>query len=280
MKLIHRAAAVAAPVALAFGTLAAAPAQAAPTAPQDAAPTVPVFDMAENCPQPAPGEDLTDQICVGLIVSSGSMKLGGLTQEITKPIRTYVKMVPGPNGEAVTDKVVMKADPMDVPGGVLGVLGLPNIPFLSDLPLFQIQAQPQYTGGFTFELPNAGLSMKIKLTNPLFGDSCTIGSDDDAVDLKLDADMDSLEIVDAGAATIAQPLIAKANAADTTFAVPGTSGCGLLGGIIDWAAGIPSASGQNSASFTTYVALGLYSSGAAKSAAAAPIKQLRALAKR
>ncbi|NKZ04628.1 hypothetical protein [Actinomadura latina] len=268
MKLLSRAALVAAPVGLALG-MAAAPAQAAaPQAPvtaPDAAPLelpsdVPKFDFAKQCPPLPAGQDPKLATCLQLVVTGGSMKLGGLTQEITQPMRTVIQAVqPSWSEPAVFTSVKMTGKPMTVPGGVIGLLGFP-IGGIDDLPYNKVQVQAKYAGGFDFNLPTTAINMKIKLINDAIGNGCFIGSNKDPMKLNLAIDFSTITVVTEGDINdpFSSPPILRMPTEDKTFAVPKTYGCGIFGPIIDWKAGLPSASGQNAASFQLYMATAPY----------------------
>ncbi|MDL4815866.1 hypothetical protein [Actinomadura opuntiae] len=283
MKPILRAASVAAPLALALGAV-TAPAQASSQAPAAApVPGVPAFDFAKDCPPLPAGIDPSLGLCMQMVVTGGSMKLGGLGQTITQPMRITVQSVQAdPSSPSQFTSVTLTGKPMTVPGGVLGLLGL-SVPGLDDLPFNKVQVQPKYTGGFTFDLPNAGLEMKIKIINDAVGKGCTIGSKKDPVKLNLGVDLGQISVVDEGDPndTFHHPPILHTPASDTAFAVPKTSGCGLFGPVIDWKAGLPSAAGKNAASFDTYLALATYapltSATVQRKAAQDPIQRLRDL---
>jgi hypothetical protein len=217
---------------------------------------VPAFDFTRDCPPLPAGIDPTLALCMQMVVTGGSMKLGGLTQDISQEMRITVQSVQADaSSNSEFTSVTLTGKPMTIPGGVLGLLGL-NVPGLDDLPFNKVQVQPKYTGGFTFELPNAGLEMKIKIINDAVGKGCSIGSRKDPVKLNLGVDLGQISVVDEGDASDSfhHPPILHTPAADTAFAVPKTDGCGLFGPVIDWKAGLPSASGNNPASFDPYLA--------------------------
>lgn len=254
---------------------AAAAAPAAPTAPT-AAP-LPELDLKKNCPElPARAENPADWECIVMVVAGGSMQLGGLTQQITEPMKIIVQAGPpeggGPN-ELV--QVRMDAPPMKIPGGVLGMIGLPTIPGLDDVPGFKVEVASEYMGGFELELPNANVAMRIRIVNLLLGDSCYIGSEEDPLDFSMVADMSTLKLVSPQdpADPLGSPLILSVTAADNTFDVP-ASDCGIWSPLIDWQAGLPSASGNNSATFESYLVLGRYAPRAGAASTAADVRSL------
>lgn len=293
MKPSTRAALVAAPAGLALAGALAVPANAAAPRPplpsqpqarnQAAAPQVPAFDFKKECaPLPA-GQDPALAVCLGLVVTDGTMKLGGLSQQISKPLRIVVQAAQAsPTENSKITSVRMSGRPMKVPGGVTGLLGLP-IPGTDDLPFFKVEVQAKYAGGFEFELPNAKIGLKIKIRNDALGAGCFIGSRKDPMKLDLAVDFSKVTIVDPGdpADPFGHPTVLNGPAEDNAFAVPKTAGCGLPGPLIDWKVGLPSPSGKNAASFNTYIALGQYAAPSAQAARSGarqnPLDRLRAL---
>lgn len=75
--------------------------------------------------------------------------------------------------------------------------------------------------------------------------TCTIGSSSTPID------MASLRTTNAGGVAYSTSTGA-AKLTDATYAVPGSSGCGLAGGTINSALGIPSAAGNNAAAFALH----------------------------
>ncbi|MBE1532810.1 hypothetical protein [Actinomadura algeriensis] len=274
-KIKALAAATAASLNLAL--LAAAPAAAAPAA-ADPAP-VPEFDLANTCPALPPEGDPATWSCMVMAVAGGSMQLGGLTQEITSPIKIVAQFGP-PEGGGVDEikDIKMISDPMKIPGGVLGLVGLPTIPGLEDVPGFKVEVASEYAGNFSFALPNAQVSMRVRIVNLLLGNECYLGGGDDPIDFNMVADMSTLKLVSPGdpADPLGSPMIIGATAADDGFTVP-ESDCGFWSPLIDWQAGLPSPSGENHATFETFIAIGDYSrtGGAAAKAAPGPITDPR-----
>ncbi|RSN68083.1 hypothetical protein [Actinomadura sp. WAC 06369] len=264
---------------LGLALLAAAPAaSAAPAAPAaPAAAPVPEFDLRNECPPLPPEGDPATWSCMVMAVAGGSMRLGGLTQEITAPMKIIAQTgPPADGGPHELKQVTMAAPPMKVPGGVLGLVGLPTVPFLEDVPGFKVEVEARYAGGFAFDLPNASVHMRVRVINLLLGDRCFLGAEDDPIEFDMVADMSTLRLVAPGdpADPLGSPMIIGVSAADDAFAVP-ASDCGLWSPLIDWQAGLPSPSGANRAEFETYMALGTYSGGPG---AAAGLQRLRGLA--
>ncbi|OLT25073.1 hypothetical protein BJF79_12965 [Actinomadura sp. CNU-125] len=269
MKKRFLAALMAAPLGIA---LAAPPAQAAPAAP---AATAPSIDLGTECPPLPAGQDPALTTCMVIVVAGGSMKLGGITQEISEEMRIVAQATQtSVSAPLEFTNVRLSGKPMKIPGGVFGLLGYP-IPAIEDWPLVKIEVQPEYVGNFGFNLPSVTLDMKIGVLNTLAPEGCAIGSDQDPMKLDLGVDITGLEVVDPGDPSnpYERPTILRAPANDSTFAVPKTSGCWLLGPITDALAGLPSASGNNTATFDTYLALASYDSAPGQSAD--PVQRLK-----
>ncbi|WP_157433189.1 hypothetical protein [Actinomadura rifamycini] len=265
---------MAAPLGIA---LAAPPAQAAPAAPAAPAATAPSIDFTSECPPLPAGQDPALATCMVIVVAGGSMKLGGITQEISEEMRIVAQATQtSVSAPLEFTSVRLTGKPMKIPGGVFGLLGYP-IPAIEDWPLVKIEVKPEYVGGFSFQLPKVTLDMKIGILNTLAPQGCAIGSDQDPLKLDLGVDVTGLEVVDPGdpGNPYERPTILRAPAGDSAFAVPKTSGCWLLGPITDALAGLPSAPGNNTAAFDTYLALATYDSAPAQPAD--PVQRLKNL---
>ncbi|MFB4317940.1 hypothetical protein [Actinomadura sp. 21ATH] len=240
-------------------------ASAAPARPAAAqARAVPAFDLRADCPKLPDGAEAARWECLVMVVGGGSMKLGGLTQQITQPIKIVAQTGPpaggGPNE---LKQIRMDADPMKVPGGVLALLGVPA-PGLEDVPGFKVEIEPHYAGGFAFALPTAKVDMRVRIINLLLGRSCYIGTEAQPIRFTMIADMSTIRVISPGdpADPMGNPFVIGATAADRTFTVPRAT-CGAFGWPIDWAAGLPSPSGRNEATFETYIAVASYQGGTA-----------------
>ncbi|WP_019631113.1 hypothetical protein [Actinomadura atramentaria] len=243
----------------ALAALLAVPSLLAVAAPATAD-TTPTFDLRADCPALPAGAEPAAWECLEMVVAGGSMTLGGITQQISAPLRLVVQAGPpaggGPNE---VKQVRMDPAPMKVPGGVFGLLGIPTFPGLDDVPGVRVAIEPHYAGGFSFALPTATMDLRVRIDNLFLGDSCYLGGEKDPLRFSMIADMSTLRIVSPGdpADPLGSPTVLSATASDETFSVP-ASDCGLLGPVIDWAAGLPSPSGKNTATFNTFIALGSY----------------------
>ncbi|MDJ0402539.1 hypothetical protein QNA23_03580 [Rhodococcus erythropolis] len=204
------------------------------------------FDGWGTCPI----EDLEVTTCASVVVRGGTMKLGALSVPIpdgslkvaggvkyaTQPdnsfIETFVAKQDGSNG--------VYSNPISVPGGALGI----DTP----LGLTQISATVESVGVPDLKVLEQELTMpvRLKLSNPLLGDDCYIGSVSNPINLHLTTtgNPPSEPIGEFPGAVF--PAVPHS---DAVFAAPGASGCGPLGAL-NWAVnlrgGLPAASGKNS----------------------------------
>jgi hypothetical protein len=166
------------------------------------------------------------------------------------------------------------AAPVQIPGGLLGLMCPSNIPVVTQICNSITNAQlnavtatvvsagaPSNLSTVAPFIPGATdltLPVKIQLSNSFLGNSCFIGSNSKPVVLNpqtqvpaTSANADSFDTN--GTSDPNGPLslltVTGATLSDTTFAVPGASGCGLLGALdlaVDLKQGLPSAAGHNS----------------------------------
>jgi hypothetical protein len=220
-----------------------------------------------DCPTVAqlpPDANLDFYQCNVTVIGGGELKIGSIDQTITEPIK--MTWATGFDPGTLEEHDVfgpMRAEPQRVKGGVLGIEG-------SDfVPLLQISAQPQLAGDP--ELAPEGtvalrLRLKLKTINPLLGDTCSIGGDTDPIVLNLtyvttNPPPPNKPITGTGPHDIGGGVIAS-TPVDNAFAVPKSSGCGwngILDGIADFRAGLPSAAGGNTAVFESYTKIKTYS---------------------
>lgn len=158
------------------------------------------------------------------------------------------------------------AQPVDVPGGLLGI----NLP----IPGNKVTATAQLVGGASaikldFGSLGMALPIKLQLSNPLIGSGCQIGSNSNPAQLNLITGTTSPPPpntpISGSIGTVSSPdgntTIFQGNVnVDNSFAVPGANSCGFLGlGLIDALVNaklkLPSAAGNNTMSITNSVAL-------------------------
>lgn len=186
--------------------------------------------------------DLSVQIADGSL-----MVAGGVSQDIDNP--TDQVFVPA----ADDGKFGVYSKSISVPGGALGTGSSEDFGPTAIQATVEAVALPSvqpYT--LAMELP-----VRLKLSNPLLGNNCYIGSASNPINL-------SLALDDSGAAEWISDTVPgvpggvwpQATHTATGFAVPGATGCGLFGSL-NWAvnlrAGLPSDGTGNSLSTTSSV---------------------------
>ncbi|HEY9330786.1 MAG TPA: hypothetical protein VIS09_21515 [Streptomyces sp.] len=223
----------------------------------------------------ADGQDFVAS-CVSSYSPSGEFKLG-TTEATTGANDMQFGVIQ--NTAAGTFKVIPPAGgalvsaPTEIPGGLLGLMCPSDIPVVSavcgqitSVSLNRVTATVESAGTPTeFNLP-AGLGVgqpivklpvRVHLENSLLGSNCYIGSAADPVILRpqnVTAPAVAIQRFDGdgtrnatGGAMLRFALTGNTQA-DTTFAAPKATGCGL-GGVLSWAVnlkeGLPSLSGDN-----------------------------------
>ncbi|MEV5824448.1 hypothetical protein AB0L25_02615 [Spirillospora sp. NPDC052242] len=243
-----------------LGTVVGMAGLAAQAAPAAAAEEIPEFSF-EGCPELPANADPNLWLCTVAKITSGRLTLGGIDQEIHQPITiVYANGYDPITFEETVIVESLESEPIRVEGGILGIPG-------SDfLPIMQIHAQPQLAGELELS-PEPGVlmrqRMKISVQNPLLGDSCTIGTDEDPITLDLglgptNPPPPNEPITGSPPTDVStDPWVVKTTFVDNAFAVPKSANCGPFGwfnGIVDWQSGLPAAAGGNTAIFTTYSA--------------------------
>ncbi|MFG3281823.1 hypothetical protein [Streptomyces sp. NPDC048111] len=230
--------------------------------------------------------------CIASHAASGSIKLGN-TQVVTGASDLQLGVVQhadGTNSLVAPAGGALIADSADIPGGLLGLMCPSDIPVIGDIcrqisngTLNRVVATVESAGaptdfnltsGATSGRPIIAIPIRIHLQNPFLGGSCYIGSTAHPIVLhpqNLTAPKLGIQRFDGNgtpntAGDMNRLSLTDAGQTDTTFAVPGASGCGLAG-LLDWAVnlktGLPSAAGKNSIvlnSASTYLA-GLHAPG-------------------
>ncbi|MBD0710176.1 MULTISPECIES: hypothetical protein [unclassified Streptomyces] len=241
----------------------------------------------------ADGLDKSPQ-CVSSFSANGTIKLGNSTV-VTGKSDLQLGIVQNPDG---TSSVVAPAagaiiaDSATVPGGLLGLMCPNDIPLISDVcksitnaDLNKITATLESVGtpsdfdqiaGVLTDQPIVTIPVRVHLENPILGSNCYIGTKANPILLRprnLDAPAFGVERFDGNGSANEEGDMSRLNLlgstqVDKTFAVPGASGCGLLGildGAVNLKNGLPSAAGKNSLVLNntqTYLG-GLYAPGTA-----------------
>jgi hypothetical protein len=161
-----------------------------------------------------------------------------------------------------TDSDTLSQTPLTVPGGLLGIAGLGG----------EVTATAELAGpassvtidrrAIVFREPSVTLPIKVKLSNPILGEECYIGSEADPIVLHLTTGTTSPPApgkpisgsVGSGEQGLDKGKIQyiEATIVDNDFAVPGAKGCGgalspIVDPIVDLDVGIPAAAGKSSA---------------------------------
>lgn len=232
-----------------------------------------------RCPVDASAMKAADGVtvvaaCLSSSSATGTIKLGGTTLttgandlQLGLLNQGGVYSVVAPSSGAVIGA------PVEIPGGLLGLMCPSNIPLISDIcdqvvnsPLNKVTATIQAAGAPTdFNLgaglgigqPIVTLPVKIKLSNPFLDPNCYIGSNSSPILLKpANLTRPTGKVVrftaDGTPSTTGEMgyvSLSGASQGDSTFAVPGANGCGLFGllsGAVNLKQGLPSPSGSNS----------------------------------
>jgi hypothetical protein len=211
--------------------------------------------------------------CVAADAAGGSITLGGTTlatgatnlQFGLVSSGTAFTIIPPSSGAIVSA-------PVQIPGGLLGLMCPSNIPFVTQIcnliangGVNTITATVEPAGAPSeFSLP-AGLGVgqpilrlpvKIHLENPFLGSNCFIGSNVNPIVLRpanLAAPTRGIARFNLDGTPnptgVMGYVTTTGNQGDSTFAVPGASGCGLFGlldGAVNSRQGLPSPAGSNS----------------------------------
>ncbi|HEX2128692.1 MAG TPA: hypothetical protein VHF58_05700 [Solirubrobacterales bacterium] len=204
--------------------------------------------------------------CVSSVSPRGSFKIGNTTVPTG---RTELQF--GATGPGIPDVIApgyLNADPVKVPGGLLGLMCPANLPLVTqvcntlvDNPLNRVTATVELAGAVSdFDLfaavlggPVVTLPVKIHLRNPLLGGNCYIGSNADPIVLKPEQEppANTVSFADdplGSPATFITPVPETGTLVDDSFTVPRAKGCGLLNlfdGAVNGKLGLPSPAGAN-----------------------------------
>ena len=266
---------VAPSMALAAGVLLSAPFVAAPAMAAVGYPTPGgIYAPFTNCPLRNPvmrgsvGGSATG--CIASINTSGTFTINGIPTPITHPVIVQFGVWSPPNAtpNQFSGGVVQPANgqslvtsPEQVPGGLPLLLlcpgSTPGVAKLCKKAMTsghtEVTAQVLSAGPIdNFQLTTFTQPVKIKLSNPLLGGNCFIGSDSDPIvlnpniisgNLQFFFDPDTVRFPNTAVLAILDAV-----ATDDTFSVPAATGCGP-GGVandaINSLLGLPSPSGNN-----------------------------------
>ena len=231
----------------------------------------------------APADSQTGLLCSHSETTGGQLTIGNSTVQITNNPDTvdFGAYSNGPAGffgpEVIvtpTNGQVFGGPAQVVPGGLLGLTGQ-LAPLSKPLdPINEVTSSIELAGPIkpaTVVDPTATkaffcavgplfacsdtpspasvvtVPIKVHLHNPVLGPNCYIGSNAHPIVLNLQETPTSNPVLGGSGNAL---IISGVEVEDDTFAVPGASGCGLLGvldPILDLKVGLPSPSGKNSA---------------------------------
>jgi hypothetical protein len=242
-----------------------------------------IYAPFADCPLSNPSTEL----CIAAKTTSGEFKIGKQTVPITSPITLQGGAKENPTTEqlefiAAEDGNTLSKTPQNVPGGLLDFVNCKEISNFIERILCEATFENGTTGvtatselaapassiqlsttnlllgsGIALQLP-----LKVKLSNPLLGENCYIGSNAKPIVIPFTTGSTSppppnksikgspgeLEILEGGL----YAKIKNNSLVNNSFAAPGAEGCGgvfsiLIDPIIDAKLGIPAAAGENTA---------------------------------
>lgn len=218
----------------------------------------------DDCPREQPSV----RICFGSTTTGGAVQIRSLGISISRPLvisggLTGVPLDPGAMSPIVGAKLT--GDPLNVPGGLIGIPGteyvpaivripiigpiIRQIPIVNQLPgvqtgLTQVTAQTQLAGtpriglvGLLAGRAAIELPVKFKLANGLLGDNCYIGSDANPIVLRLGIGRTSPPAPNRPitgslgriGVTSTSVRLSGSKLVDNSFGVPSANGCTPLG---------------------------------------------------
>jgi hypothetical protein len=218
----------------------------------------------------------TIDVCVSSDSPVSSVKLGSTTLTggdnniqfgLVGTFSSGFKVVSPPGG-------AISAAPVSIPGGLLGLMCPSSLPVISAIcaevtnsPLNAVTATIEsagspshfnFTAGITKGIPIMSVPIKIQLSNPILGTDCFIGTNSDPIVLRpenlVQPKVKTEFFKGNGTPDTSGPMYSiydtGGTQGDSTFAVPGASGCGgllslLIDPIVNLKEGLPSASGSN-----------------------------------
>jgi hypothetical protein len=213
------------------------------------------FAVFADCPVNVPNV-IT---CVYSKVTGGEFTLGSKTVAITKPVilqggisSATPDLVPAADGDTLS------RTPLTVPGGLVGVDGLGGeVTATAELagPVVLNGANLLTRSGTAVTLP-----LKVKLENPVLGESCYVGSESEPVEPHLTTGTTSPPSPNKPISGSVGKITFSAGEdisslpstlVDNAFSVPGANGCGAVplvtDPLVDASAGVPAAAGHNTA---------------------------------
>jgi hypothetical protein len=232
--------------------LGAVPASAAPA---------PGYEEFTGCPSRTVNTNV--RFCVTSVVDGGHLQLGSKDTPIVDPIT----LVGATTTTGSFELGSFDGGRQTVPGGLVGLTGLDWLADVLGLNALKVYAESELVG--TPSNPAADpfvLRLKVKLVNPVLGDSCYIGSDANPIILNLTRGTTAppppnqpitgdpgTSVADPNLPNVIRNLDVKL--VDNSFAAPAANGCRLQLGLlnvpiddlVNLQSGLPSPAGTNEA---------------------------------
>ncbi len=209
-------------------------------------------------------------VCAVAKTTSGEFQMGSKKVPITSPITLQgglgstlifeeLPLIAPRVGPAISET------PLTVPGGLIGIEGLGGevsaTAYLAGAPSSILLDRVNLLSGKGTAIV---LPLKIKLSNPLLGEECWIGSESHPIALHLtdgttappwpNKPVTGVPGTEGGAGKGKILVISGNTLVDNSFAVPGASGCGtnpllvpIVTALVDLDSGLPSPAGHNAA---------------------------------
>jgi hypothetical protein len=149
-------------------------------APSSQAAIAPGYEEFTGCPDRDVNVNI--RFCVASVVTGGHLQMGSKTSPITDPI-TLVGATTSTGGFIVGN---FDGGRQPVPGGLIGLTGLDWLVDVLGAEALKVYASTELAGPPTNPARDpVTLPIKVKLENPVLGDTCYIGSDSNPITLVL-----------------------------------------------------------------------------------------------
>jgi hypothetical protein len=227
-----------------------------------ATPNITIGNFSDCPPLPA-GDDPGQFLCILIHITGGELVMGHSTQIISKNMTVPFAEGTDPQGNTVLVAGRMRSQAMPVLGGIF-LAPLVNNLTQTD-PNLQLSVKPIGLGIAIDPTGNtaAFISQKIRAINPIFGNSCFVGSKASPITLDptfgttnppppnqpISGSVNSIQ-------TLGNEIVIIGTVADNAFAAPAAAGCGpadALSQVVNEVSGLPSPAGTNTAVFQVTV---------------------------